>query len=66
MDDENILLEPGMAYQTVYKNLFSKNAKEYFDKLVSDSKISVDENIKAADDYVAFCQEANGIEKKLK
>ncbi len=66
MDDENILLEPGMAYQTVYKNLFSKNTKEYFDKLVSDSKISVDENIKAADDYMAFCQEANGIEKKLK
>lgn len=66
MDDENILLEPGTAYQTVYKNLFSKNANEYFDKLVSESKINVDENIKTSDNYRILCQKINEIEKKLK
>lgn len=66
MDDENILLEPGTAYQTVYKNLFSKNANEYFDKLVSESKINVDANIKASDDYVIFCQKVKELEQKLK
>ena len=62
----NKILEPVKFYQTTAKNEHDKNAREYFDKLVTESKINVEENRKSAAEYRKQLHKAECINQKIK
>ncbi|MFA5422042.1 MAG: hypothetical protein WC344_04635 [Bacilli bacterium] len=63
-DGENIF-EPLLAYKNVYKDLFHKNATEYFDKLVEKSQIDIEANRETNRKIKKAEGERNEIVKKI-
>ena len=60
------LLEPIKYYDTVGKATHQKNAEEYFDRLVTQSTINVEENRKTVKEYKTELEAVSVIEKKIK
>ena len=63
-DGENIF-EPLLAYKNIYKDLFSKNATEYFDNLVEKSQIDIETNRETNRKIKKAEGERNDIVKKI-
>ncbi len=62
----NKILEPLKFYERTGRIEHDKNAREYFDKLVSESKINVEKNRKSAADYRKQLHKAECVNKKIK
>ena len=62
---DNSILEPRKLYENQFKDKFKENAEEYFDNLVKESKINVDENRELVKKYKSCKNDENKVTEKM-